>query len=204
MIKLVLADDRALLRDGLRRILTDAGVVSVIAETSTADLLSLPAELDPHVVLISVDQDWPRIISLIPAVVRERKAAVLLLATTPRAVYVKRALRAGAAGMIATSASSQDLIEAVIRAARGDRITDVDGRAGWRQEGRDRPLPELSEREFEVMRMLGSGWTVRQIASTLELSPKTVSTYRGRIMDKLGLHGTAELVRFVLERGLAD
>jgi DNA-binding NarL/FixJ family response regulator len=207
MIRLVLADDRALVREGIRRVLADFPDIGVIAETSRRidllDLLERTTGPAPTTVLLGVVDDWARIIAMIPSL-RRSGLNVLVLATEPDQRYVGRAVSAGAAGAVTTDATPAELAEALRRAATGRRPRR--GRSGTHSTDRqdERPLKELSSREFEVMRMLGSGRSVVEAAERLGLSPKTVGTYRSRIMDKLGLRGTAELVRFVLERGLAE
>jgi DNA-binding NarL/FixJ family response regulator len=207
MIRLVLADDRALVREGIRRVLADFPDIGVIAETSTRidllDLLERTTGPASTTVLLGVVDDWARIIAMIPSL-RRSGLHVLVLATEPDPRYVGRAVSAGAAGAVTTDATPAELAEALRRAATGKRPRR--GRSDTSSTARpdERPLPELSSREFEVMRMLGSGRSVVEAAERLGLSPKTVGTYRTRIMDKLGLRGTAELVRFVLERGLAE
>jgi DNA-binding NarL/FixJ family response regulator len=202
MTRLVLADDRALIRDGLRRTLSDFADLLVVAETTTGiDLLERAAEVPADVVLLSVAGDWPRIIALIPAL-RQAELRVLVLATAPEPRWVGRAENAGAAGAITTDASAVQLAAAVRRVANG-RAPLGKGGITVRVDRPDRPLPELSGREFEVMRLLAGGHTAKDIAARLGLSPKTVATYRGRVLDKLGLDSTVQLVRFALERGLA-
>jgi len=203
MIQIVLADDRALFREGIRRILADESDLHVEAELSTGvDLLDTIAGIAADTVLLGVvDDDWTRIVALIPTLI-EAGHRVLVMATNPEQRYIDRALHAGAAGMVTTEATAAELIEAIQRVASGRRLPGgLTGRSGSGR--RDRPLSILSAREYEVMRLLGGGHSVREIAERLDLSPKTVGTYRGRVKEKLGLSSTVELVRFVLERGLA-
>jgi DNA-binding NarL/FixJ family response regulator len=112
---------------------------------------------------------------------------------------VRRALRSGAAGAVSRDDTSAALIDAVRAVAAGRRaVTACLALAP------PPPVPGLSDRELEVLRLFGSGHNGRQVASTLGLSPKTVSTYRTRVLKKLGLQNGGELVRYALERGLAD
>jgi DNA-binding NarL/FixJ family response regulator len=204
MIRLVLADDRALIREGIRRILEGFPDIRVVAETGTRiDLLEGASAAEPTAVLLGVVDDWARIIAMVPSL-RRSGLHVLILATDPDPRYISRAVDAGAAGAITTGATPDELADALRRVSAGKRPRR--GRTGGVRSGRRhaRALPELSSREFEVMRILGSGRSVNETAEQLGLSPKTVGTYRTRILDKLGLSGTAELIRFVLERGLAE
>lgn len=204
MNRIVLADDRSLVREGIRRILADHADLDIVAETTTGlDLLDRLTDLSADVVLLGVIDDWARIVALIPAI-RRAGLRVLVLATDPDPRYVDRAADAGAAGAITTAATSDELAEALRRVVSGKPLRKSASPAVRRPDPEARPLPELSAREFEVMRMLGAGQTVNDVADRLRLSPKTIGTYRSRILDKLKLSGTAELVRFVLERGLAE
>jgi len=202
MIRLVLAEDRTLIREGYRRILAEASDLTVSAETSTgADLLDRLPGIEADVILLGVARDWPRVISMIPSL-RKAGLQVLLLATRPLSIDAERAANAGAAGVVTTAVSAAGLMAAIRQAARGRPPEEPQGTPGGDADAVRNSAPGLSDREFEVMRMLGSGLSVRDIAERLDLSPKTVGTYRSRVMDKLGLTSTAELVRFVLERGL--
>jgi DNA-binding NarL/FixJ family response regulator len=204
MARLVVADDRALVREGIRRVLADFPDLFVIAETTTGiDLLQTAADLAADAVLLGVVDDWGRIVALIPAL-RRSGLHVLLLATDPDPGYVGRAMTAGATGAVTTDVSPDQLADALRRVASGRPPRKGRQSATVRPDRTARPLPELSDREFEVMRLLGSGRSVNDIADRLGISPKTVGTYRGRVMDKLGLDRTVDLVRFVLERGLAE
>ncbi|HUF67706.1 MAG TPA: response regulator transcription factor [Longimicrobiales bacterium] len=204
MARLVVADDRALVREGIRRVLADFPDLFVIAETTTGiDLLQTATDLTADVVLLGVVDDWARIVALIPAL-RRSGLHVLLLATDPDPRYVGRAMTAGATGAVTTDVSPDELADALRRVTSGRPPRKGRQSATVRPDRTARPLPELSDREFEVMRLLGSGRSVNDIADRLGISPKTVGTYRGRVMDKLGLDRTVDLVRFVLERGLAE
>lgn len=204
MARLVVADDRALVREGIRRVLADFPDLFVIAETTTGiDLLQTATDLAADAVLLGVVDDWARIITLIPAL-RRSGPHVLLLATDPDPLHVGRAMRAGATGAVTTDVTPDELADALRCVASGRPPRKGRRSAAVRPDLTARPLPELSRREFEVMRLLGSGHSVNDIADLLGISPKTVGTYRGRVMDKLGLDRTVDLVRFVLERGLAE
>jgi DNA-binding NarL/FixJ family response regulator len=185
-------------------VLADFPDLLVIAETTTGiDLVQTATDLAADAVLVGVVDDWARIVALIPAL-RRSGLHVLLLATDPDPLYVGRAMTAGATGAVTTDVSPVELAAALRRVASGRPPRKGRRSATVRPDLTARPLPELSHREFEVVRLLGGGRSVNDIADRLGISPKTVGTYRGRAMDKLGLDRTVDLVRFVLERGLAD
>lgn len=137
---------------------------------------------------------------------RHPSVKVLVLSVHPEDQWALRALRAGAAGYLTKDHSPERLIEAIRRVARGGRYvsgTLAEKLAGLMDDGRARaPHEALSDREFEVLRALGSGMTVKDVALELRLSAKTVSTYRVRLVEKMGLQSKAELVRYVVEHNL--
>jgi DNA-binding NarL/FixJ family response regulator len=162
MKRIVVADDRALFRAGICRLLADQPDLQIVETATGAELIERVTEANADV--------------------------------------VDSALSAGALAVLSTAVNRTGLLDALRRAADG--LAPDAGAAEC--DSPARPLPVLSDREFEVMQLLGSGSSVKEVAARLELSPKTVGTYRGRVMDKLDLRSTAELVRFVLERGLAE
>ena len=133
---------------------------------------------------------------------------VLFLSVHPEEQYARRALRAGAAGYVTKDSVPTELKEAVRRVLTGRRYISAalaERLAVDLMEGHDLPLHELlSDREFEVLRMLGQGKTVKDIADELRLSVKTVSTYRARILLKSGMKSTAELIRYAVQAHLVD
>ena len=133
---------------------------------------------------------------------RHPSVKVLVLSVHPEDQWAMRALRAGASGYLTKDHSPEQLVQAVRRVARGGKYvseTLAERLAGMVDNGRARALHELlSDREFEVLRALGSGMTVKDVAEQLRLSAKTVSTYRTRLLEKMGLKSKADLVRYVM------
>jgi len=131
---------------------------------------------------------------------------ILVLSVHPEDQFAVRALRAGASGYVTKDHSATELLDAVRRVFRGGRYvsdTLAERLASFvdpRFEGM--PHERLSDREFEVLRSLGTGLSVKEAADELHLSPKTVSTYRARLLEKMGLSGTADIVRYVASHGL--
>jgi two-component system invasion response regulator UvrY len=199
MKRIVVADDRALFRAGICRLLADQPDLQIVETATGAELIERVTEANADVVLLAVTSDWARIVPAIPAL-RSAGPNILVLATDPADHHIDSALSAGALAVLSTAVNRTGLLDALRRAADG--LAPDAGAAEC--DSPARPLPVLSDREFEVMQLLGSGSSVKEVAARLELSPKTVGTYRGRVMDKLDLRSTAELVRFVLERGLAE
>ena len=140
---------------------------------------------------------------------RERpKLPILILSAYPEEDYAVRALRAGAAGYVTKSASPEELVRAVRRLAQGLRYMSpaaAEELIGALGNGLDQaPHERLSDREYQVLCLLGSGKSVGRIAQELERSVKTISTYRARILEKMDMQSNAQLVHYVLQRRLAE
>jgi DNA-binding NarL/FixJ family response regulator len=203
MIRLAIADDHPIVREGLRRIASDDAGITVTGEAATAaELFRLLAMAPVDVVLLDVSMPGATFIETLREL-REKHSSikVLVLSAHPEDQWAMRALRAGAAGYLTKDHSPEQLVQAVRRVARGGKyVSESMGEklAGMVDEGKSRaPHELLSDREFEVLRALGSGMMVKDVAAQLSLSAKTVSTYRTRLLEKMGLKSKADLVRYV-------
>jgi len=207
-IRIFIADDHPIVRQGLRRIVeADAGLV-ISGEAGDAPSLRSGLERTAtDVVLLDVSMPG----GLFLETLRELRAKhptvrVLVLSVHPEDQWAVRALRAGASGYLTKDHSPDQLLEAIRRVYRGGKYvspTLAEHLAEHLDGGAQRaPHELLSDREFEVMRRLGSGLTVSQIASELAISAKTVSTYRTRILEKMAVATNAELVRYAARYGL--
>lgn len=208
-IRIVLADDHSVVRQGFRRILEAQTDMEIVGEASNGrEALDTAAKLSPDVVVMDVAMPE---LNGIEATRRMGEAAprtrVLALSMHKDSVYVREILRAGARGYLLKDAVDEDLIAAVRAVARGEGylspgvadavLTD------YRQHVTD-PIDLLTSREREVLQLIAEGKTNKEIATTLNLSVYTVDAHRGRIMEKLNLHSTGELVRFAIRKGLVD
>ena len=207
-IRIFIADDHPIVRQGLRRIVeTDPGLAISGEAGDAPSLRSALERTATDVVLLDVSMPG----GLFLETLRELRAKhptvrVLVLSVHPEDQWAVRALRAGASGYLTKDHSPDQLIEAIRRVYRGGKYVSpalaehlaehLDGG------GQRAPHELLSDREFEVMRRLGSGLTVSQIAVELAISAKTVSTYRTRILEKMAVATNAELVRYASEHGL--
>lgn len=203
MIRLAIADDHPIVREGLRRIAVEDAGITVTGEASTAnELFRLLSAAAVDVVLLDVSMPGATFVETLIAL-RERHPTVriLVLSVHPEDQWAMRALRAGAAGYLTKDRSPEQLVQAIRRVARGGKYVSeslAEKLAGLVDSGRARtPHELLSDREFEVLRALGSGMTVKDVAVHLRLSAKTVSTYRARLLEKMGLKSQADLVRYV-------
>jgi DNA-binding NarL/FixJ family response regulator len=210
MIRVLLADDHTIMRHGVKRLLEATSDIRVCAEASSGDaVLELAGEAGADVVVLDVSMPGREFLETLREL-REchPRLRTIVLSAHAEQEYAERAMKAGAAGYVVKDRTPGELIEAIRRASRGlHYISESLGEqlvASLTGE-RDRPAHgALSDREFEVLQLLGRGRSVKEIAAHLALSPKTVSTYRERILEKLDLKTTADLIRYAIHQGLAD
>ena len=205
-----MADDHPVVREGLRRILDRQVGIEVVGETDRGDaVLSLIQQTNPDVVVLDIEMPGTDFLELIPSITRSGAGPrVLVLSGHPEETYALHALRAGAAGYLEKGNASDRLVEAVRRVHAGERYITATlaqhlaHRAAEPAQGPSHA--RLSARELEVLRLMGSGVSLKEIAARLKVNAKTISTYRARILSKLGLHSNAELVRYALEHKLVS
>ena len=203
MIRLAIADDHPIVREGLRRIASDDAGIMVVGEASSgAELMRLLGAAAVDVVLLDVSMPGATFVETLRGL-RERHPSVkiLVLSAHPEDQWATRALQGGAAGYLTKDHSPEQLVNAIRRVARGGKYVSesmAERLAGMVDTGATRaPHERLTDREFEVLRALGSGMMVKEVAAQLRLSAKTVSTYRTRLLEKMGLKSKADLVRYV-------
>lgn len=203
MIRLAIADDHPIVREGLRRIACEDEGISVVGEASTgAELFRLLAAAAVDVVLLDVSMPGASfIVTLRELRSRHPTVKVLVLSAHPEDQWAARSLQGGASGYLTKDHSPDQLVQAIRRVARGGKYVSesmAERLAGMVDGGMTRaPHERLSDREFEVLRALGSGMLVKDVAAQLRISAKTVSTYRARLLEKMGLESKADLVRYV-------
>jgi DNA-binding NarL/FixJ family response regulator len=209
MIRIAITDDHAIVRKGLRQIISDADDLSVTGEAASADeLLTLLRSRPFDVVVLDLTLGKRSGIDLVSYLKREfPQLPVLILSMHAEDLFAARALRAGASGYIEKEGAPEELLVAIRRIAAGRTYvsaTMAERIAAGMAHGGGQALPHerLSDREFEVFRLLGSGKTVTDIARELNLSVKTVSTHRTRILAKTALRDNAEIVEYVFSHRL--
>jgi two-component system invasion response regulator UvrY len=210
MIRVLVADDHAVVRRGVLQILAEAPDIVVTGEAASGQqVLQAVRENDYDVLVLDIampDGGGLEILKQLGGL--EPGLRVLILSMYPEKQYAVRALKAGAAGYLTKESAPGELIAAIRHVAQGGKyITRTLGEVlAAELGGRTQPEPHtaLSDREYEVMSRLAAGKTVSEIAGELSLSVKTISTYRARILEKLGLETTAEIIRYALERGLVE
>lgn len=210
MIKVLIADDHAILRRGLKEILMHELENAVCGEAKDAyEVLSQVQSGDWDLVILDVSMPGRSGLDVLADLkAAQPKLPVLVLSMHPDDQYGKRALRAGASGYVNKDSEPEEIITAVRKVLSGGRYVSpklAEKLAFDLSEHPERPAHEiLSNREFEVLRMIGTGKTVTQIAGELHLSMPTVSTYRARILEKLNMKTSAELMRYALRHRLVD
>ena len=208
MIRVAIADDHPIVREGLRRIVSEDDGISVVGEASSAvELFRLLSSAPIDVVLLDVSMPGNTFVDTLKDLRRVHPSVkVLVISAHPEDQWAMRSLQAGAAGYLTKDHSPEQLVLAIRRVARGGKYvseTMAERLAGMVDSGRTRaPHETLSDREFEVLRALGSGMMVKDVAAQLRLSAKTVSTYRTRLLEKMGLKTKADLVRYVVTHNL--
>lgn len=210
MIRIVLADDHAIVREGLKRIVSDAREFEVAGEAADGnEVLHLVRERDFEVLVLDLSMPGRSGMELIRMVKAEKpRLRILVLSMHQESQYAVRAIKSGASGYLTKESAPAQLEQAIRKiAAGGAYITAevAEQLALGAMPGADGPPHEsLTDREFEVFRLLVEGVAVSDIAARLHLSVKTVSTHKSNLMHKLGLANQSELVRYAMKHGLAD
>ena len=204
MIRVLIADDHSIVRDGLKRILAATMDLQVAGEAASGDeALALVRANDYDLVMLDMSMPGLSGIDLIKRLKLEKpKLRILVLSMHGESQYAARALKAGAQGYLNKDSASEALLGALRKiAAGGVHIGDA-AAASLLRAGDKAPHEALSDREFEVLRLLVEGLGPTEIGERLHLSVKTVSTHKTRVLEKLGLKSTADLVRYAMEHRL--
>ena len=211
--RILLADDHALVRHGLRMVLEEQPDLEVIAEAGDG-IEAVRAGMEEEVDLAILDIAMPRMTGLHAARELHRRRPdlrVLILSMHENERYLREALRAGACGYVVKAVADRDLVEACRAALRGESFlypgaTSEPVRGHPQHADGDDPAQDdpLTARELEVVKLIAEGYSGRQIAETLVISEKTVERHRANILEKLDLRGRVELARYAIRRGLVE
>lgn len=210
MIKVVVIDDHAVVREGLKRIISENPGMTVSGEAGDGfEALNVIRKESCDVVLLDISMPNKNGLDILKQLhVELPRLPVLVLSMHSEEQYAVRVLRAGAAGYLTKESAPAKLVEAIRKVVRGGRYvspTLAEKLVFNLDLPTDRPLHEiLSDREYQVMCMIASGKTVSEIASELNLSVKTISTYRVRVLDKLKMKNNSEMTRYAIKEGLVD
>lgn len=209
-LRVMLVDDHPIVRRGLRELLADAFAGAIIAEVGSGREALAALHSNPWSVMV-LDLSLPDGSGLdVLKRVRELRPRlpVLILSVHAADQFARRAIAAGASGYLTKDAADVELVTAVSKLARGGKYFSADVlehvALGLHPDRDDRPHERLSDREYQVLRMIGRGKTVSEIATELSLSVKTVSTYRARILEKMRMRTNAELTHYAVRHGLAE
>ena len=209
-IRIVMADDHAIVREGLKRIVGDAPDLQVSGEAADGtEVMKAVRELEFDVLVLDLSMPGRSGMELIKLVKAEKpKLRILVLSMHQETQYAVRAIKSGASGYLTKESAPAQLEQAIRKIAGGGAYISAEVAEqlalGAMPGGDSLPHESLSDREFEVFRLLVSGEAVSDVAHKLNLSVKTVSTHKANLMQKLGLSNQTELVRYALKHGLTD
>jgi len=209
-MKILIADDHPVVRRGLKETLSEAFSSVIFGEAKSAEeTIEQVAKQNWDVVILDISMPGKSGLDILEDLHHLRpRLPVLLLSVHPEGQFARRALKSGAAGYLTKDSVPEELTEAVRRVRAGGRYVSAslaEALAFDLRRGADAPVHELlSTREFQVLRMLATGMTVKQIADETALSVKTISTYRARILEKTGMKTTADLIRYALQTQIVD
>ena len=208
MIKLLVADDHAIVRKGIEQIIAETADIVVSAEARNGqEVIEKAAKNVYDLVLLDIAMPGRDGLEVLKELKKNRpKLAVLMLSMYPEEQYAIRALRSGAAGYLTKESAPDELIAAIRKVSAGGKYISsslAEKIAHKLGDQSDMPLHEqLSDREYQILIMLASGKTLTEIADELALSVKTISTYRARLLSKMNMKSNAEITRYVIENKL--
>ena len=210
MIRILVADDHPVVRQGLKQIVAGTTDIFVVDEAATGqEVLDKVRSNYFDVVLLDITMPGASGLDILKQLRSERpELAILILSMHSEEQYAARVLRAGASGYLAKESAPDELVAAVRKISLGGKYVSpslAEKLASELAVDTQEPLHQtLSDREYETMRLLASGKTTAEIAQQLSLSPKTISTYRSRILEKMGMRSNTELTLYAVQNGLLD
>lgn len=209
-MKVLIVDDHAVVRQGIKQILTEMSEPVEIGEAGNGgDAIRMLRDGDWDMVLLDIGLPGKNGVEVLKQIKTEwKKLPVLMLSMYPEDQYALRAIRAGASGYMTKESAPDELLSAISKVKNGGRYisAEVAEKLVFELDDSSDELPHqgLSDREFEVLRLIASGKTVSEIAELLSLSVKTISTYRSRILEKMKMKHNAELTHYALKHELVE
>ncbi|MGA2467481.1 MAG: response regulator transcription factor [Thermodesulfobacteriota bacterium] len=210
MLRILIADDHPIVRQGLKQILSEESDMGVFGEAQNSqEVLKLVQKQDWDIVILDITMPGRGGIDVLKELKHQYpKLPLLILSMHPEDQYAVRALKAGAGGYLTKESAQEELIKAIRKIVRGGKYissTLAEKLAFDLETETEKPLHEtLSDREHQVLLMIASGKTVSEIAEELSLSVKTIDTYRARILEKMKMKTNAELMHYAIKNGLVD
>jgi DNA-binding NarL/FixJ family response regulator len=208
MIKILIADDHAIVRGGLKQILSETSDMVVVAEAADGqEVLEEVRKYDLDLVLLDIAMPGRGGLDTLKQLKHEKpELPVLVLSMYPEEQYAVRAFKAGVSGYLTKESAPEELISAIRKVSQGGKYVSsslAEKLAFHLEADAERPLHEmLSDREYQVVIMIASGKTVKEIADDLSLSVKTISTNRARALKKMGMKNNAEITYYAIKQGL--
>ena len=210
MIEIILVDDHAIVREGIRRIIDDTPGITIFSEASTGEgALELIKKKKYDLVILDISMPGKNGLQTLKEIKKyNEKLPVLMLSMHAEEQYAMRAIKAGASGYLTKESASDQLVSAIRKIHDGRKyisagvaellVTDI------YHDDEKHPHEYLSDREFEIFKLIIRGNSAKIIAANLSISDKTVSTYRSRIMKKMDMHSTADLIHYAIENNISD
>ncbi len=210
MISVLLTDDHALVRSGIRRLLEDSKQVKIVGEAECGeDSLQMTQELKPDVILMDVNMPGIGGVETCRRILqRDPSQKIIVLTVHSEQTFPKRMLEIGAKGYLTKECGVDEMLEAIKQVHGGSSYiaTSIAQQLALSllPGNDDNPIDKLSRREFQVMLMISNGLSNIEISEKLCLSPKTISTYRLRLLEKLGAHNEVDLIKIAVEQGMVE
>jgi len=210
MIKVLIVDDHTIVREGLRQILEETSDIAVAGEASSAqEVINKVSNSNYDIVLLDISLPGRSGLDVLKQLKSIKPdLPILILSMHPEEQYAIRSLRAKASGYLTKESASDELIDAIRKVAKGRKYitSSLAEKLAFELESNTRHSSheELSDREFQVMCMIASGKRIKEIADTLSLSVKTISTYRTRILKKMNMRNNSQLIHYAIKSGLVD